>query len=359
VKLGVFIPTGNNGWIPSATSPQYLPSYELNRSVVERAEAMGFDFALCMVKFRGFGGDIKFWDYTLETFTLMSALAPVTERIKLYCSVAVLTLHPAVVARMAATIDDIAPGRFGINIVSGWNRSEYAQMGLWPGDDYFQRRYDYASEYVTVMQQLWESGVSNFRGEFFTMDDCRLGPTPSSHIDIVSAGSSARGRRFAAEFADFNFTDAPDGPAGLRRANEELATASAATGRTVSSIVLRQVVLDDTDAAARAKVERYNAGTDRVAAGNMAGNYQVDSTGTSSKAAAEQLLSANAAAITNGLIAGSPATVARELNELAAVPGTGGVLISLDDYREGLDRFRDVLPLLDFELATTPQPASV
>ncbi|MBM9465865.1 LLM class flavin-dependent oxidoreductase [Nakamurella leprariae] len=357
MKLGVFIPTGNNGWIPSTTSPQYQPTYELNRSVVERAEAMGFDFALCMVKFRGFGGQIKFWDTTLETFTLMSALAPVTERIKLYCSVAVLTLHPAVVARMAATIDDIAPGRFGINIVSGWNRSEYSQMGLWPGDDYFQRRYDYAGEYVSIMRELWETGQSDHRGDFFTLEDCRLGPTPAHHIDIVAAGSSPRGRRFAAEYADFNFTDAA-GPDGLRTANEELAAAAAVTGRSVSSIVLRQLVLDDTDAGARAKVEHYNAGTDRVAAGNMAGNYQVDSTGTSSQAAAEQLLAANAASLTNGLIAGSPATVAATLNELAAVEGTGGILVSFDDYREGLDRFRDVVPLLDFELAGAPQPAT-
>ena len=55
-----------------------------------------------------------------ESFTLMVGLAAVTERIKLFASVAVLTLPPAMVARMAVTIDSIAPGRFGVNIVSGW-----------------------------------------------------------------------------------------------------------------------------------------------------------------------------------------------------------------------------------------------
>jgi hypothetical protein len=44
---------------------------------------------------------------------------------------------PAVVARMASTIDSIAPGRFGINIVTGWQMAEYDQMGMWPGNDYF------------------------------------------------------------------------------------------------------------------------------------------------------------------------------------------------------------------------------
>lgn len=78
----------------------------------------------------GFGGESQFWDYNLESFTLMAALAAVTERIKLYAPSAVLTLPPALVARMATTIDDIAPGRFGINIVSGWAPAEYQQMGL-------------------------------------------------------------------------------------------------------------------------------------------------------------------------------------------------------------------------------------
>lgn len=351
MRLGVFVPTGNNGWIPSTTSPQYMPTFELNRSIVARTEAIGFDFALCMVKLRGFGGDTEFWDHTLETFTIMSALAATSERMKMYASVAVLTLHPAVVARMASTIDDVAPGRFGINIVSGWNREEYSQMGLWPGDDYFSRRYDYASEYVQVMTELWEKGQSDFTGEFFQLEDCRLGPRPASHIDIVSAGSSPRGRRFAAQYADYNFTDAPNGIAGIEQANAELAQACAETGRTVESIVLRQIVIDDTDELARKKVEHYNAGTDRVAVAHMAGNYEIDRLGTSSAAAAAQLTAHNSAAITNGLLCGSAATVARALNEIATVNGTGGVLMSFDDYYETVDRFgAEVVPLLDFEL---------
>ena len=42
MELGVFIPINNNGWIISAASPQYVPSFELNRRVVEKAEAFGF-----------------------------------------------------------------------------------------------------------------------------------------------------------------------------------------------------------------------------------------------------------------------------------------------------------------------------
>jgi pyrimidine oxygenase len=142
MDIGVFIPIGNNGWLISSTSPQYRPSFDLNRAVVQKAEAYGFDFALSMIKLRGFGGPTEFWDHNLESFTLMAGLAAVTSRIRLYASVAVLTLPPAIVARMAATIDVISRGRFGVNIVSGWQQAEYDQMGLWPGDAHFARRYE-------------------------------------------------------------------------------------------------------------------------------------------------------------------------------------------------------------------------
>lgn len=350
MRLGVFTPTGNNGWIPSATSPQYLPTYELNRSVVSRAEGYGFDFALCMVKFRGFGGETEFWDYTLDTFTVMSAVAAVTSAIRIYTSVGVLSLHPAVTARMAATMDSVAPGRIGLNIVSGWNREEYAQMGLWPGDDYFSYRYDYSSEYVRVMKELWDSGRCDFKGRYFQLEDCRLGPVPAHHVDIIAAGSSPRGRRFAAEYADYNFTDAPGGTDGLARANAELAAASATAGRPVRSIVLRQVMIADTDAEAQRRIDHYNAGADRVAQAHMAGNYKIDSAGTSSKTAAARLEAQSVVSVTGGLIAGSPATVAAMLNKTARVEGTSGILMSFDDYHEGLDRFgQEVIPLLDFE----------
>ena len=105
MDIGVFIPIGNNGWLISTTSPQYMPTFELNREIVQRAERYGLDFALSMIKLRGFGGKSEFWDHNLESFTLMAGLAAVTERIKLYASVAVLTIPPAIVARMAATID--------------------------------------------------------------------------------------------------------------------------------------------------------------------------------------------------------------------------------------------------------------
>jgi len=205
MDLGVFIPIANNGWLISKTSPQYNTSFALNRDVTLLAEKYGFEFAFSMVKLRGFGGESEFWDHALESFTLMAGIAAVTQRIKLYASSAVLTLPPAIAARMASTIDSIAPGRFGINIVSGWAEAEYTQMGLWPGKEHYERRYEYSAEYVTVMRELWTTGASNHKGAYFQMTDCKLSPRPSVTPSIVSAGQSDVGMLFAALHADFNF----------------------------------------------------------------------------------------------------------------------------------------------------------
>lgn len=350
MDLGVFIPIGNNGWLISTTSPQYKPSFELNRAVVERAEKYNFEFALSMIKFRGFGGESEFWDYNLESFTLMAGLAAVTERIKLYASTAVLTLPPAVVARMATTIDDIAPGRFGINIVSGWAPAEYEQMGLWPGDQYFQQRYDYSTEYVKIMQDLWDDGRSDFKGEFFTMEDCHMKPVPENHIDIVCAGQSERGMQFCAEYGDYNFIlgKGVNTPKAYAPSNEQLMAAKEATGRDIGSYVLFMVIMDETDEKAQAKWDMYNAGADADALSWMSDQGSKDASATEMSTGRAINLPEGAINFNMGTIVGSYESVARMLDEAASVPGTKGIMLTFDDFIEGMDTFgTKVQPLME------------
>src|SRR5260370_40694520 len=80
MDVGVFIPIGNNGWIASSTSPQYKPSFDLNRTIVEKAERYGLDFALSMIKLHGYGGPTEYLDSNLESFTLMAGAAGVAQR---------------------------------------------------------------------------------------------------------------------------------------------------------------------------------------------------------------------------------------------------------------------------------------
>jgi pyrimidine oxygenase len=323
------------------------------------AERHGFDFALSMIKLRRMGGATSYWDHNLESFTLMAGLAAVTERIKLYASTAILTLPPALVARMAVTVDSIAPGRFGVNIVSGWGSPEYSQMGLWPGDDYFGYRYDYASEYVAVMRELWETGRSDFKGEHFTMDDCRLGPLPGAGIPIVSAGQSDRGMDFCADHADFNFVMAQgvNTPTAHLDTNERLIRAIARTGRDVGSYVLFEVIADETDQAAIDRWQHYCDGIDEVAVANMSGRATLDptmedgSTGANIASAVEKLAVRDASELSNavnmgiGTLIGSYERVAAMLDDAAALPATAGIMLIFDDFVGGLDAFgRHVQP---------------
>ncbi|GAB6902025.1 LLM class flavin-dependent oxidoreductase [Kineosporia succinea] len=348
VEFGVFLPIANNGWILSETSPQYRPTFELNRTITQLAEQNGFGFALSMVKFRGYGGPTRHWDYCQDSLTLMTGLAAVTSRIKLFASVAPITLHPALVARMAATIDDISGGRFGINIVAGWNRAEYAQMGLWPGDDFYRYRYDYAQEYAHILRALWEHGKLTHHGRF-DLDDCQVLPTPEHGVKLISAGQSPRGQEFCARYCDYHFSAVGD-PAAVAAMNRRTHELAAGHGRSVTSLNLATIVLGDTDADARRKVELYTEGADVEAIGFMTGQYSLD---TAKDGSSASVVSGHGGPRPSPFyggaepIVGSAATVAAQLEEMAAIEGTGGIMLVFDDFIEGVARFgAEVRPLL-------------
>ncbi|MGE0222431.1 MAG: pyrimidine utilization protein A [Acetobacteraceae bacterium] len=341
MDIGVFIPINNNGWIISATSPQYKPSFELNRRVVAKAEEYGLDFALSMIKLHGFGGKTEFWDHGLESFTLMAGLASVTRRIRLYASTAVLTIPPAIVARMASTISDISGGRFGVNIVSGWHKVEYTQMGLWPGDDHFAHRYDYSTEYVTVMKALWETGHCDFQGRYFQMDDCRLSPPPIGKVPLVSAGQSDRGMEFAAQYCDFNFAlgEGLNDPCRAAGVPARMLAHARKAGRDVGSYMLYMIIADETDDAAMAKWNLYNQGADQDALAHLLGKAAEDTAPNETSMASAIMRSPSPINFNMGTLVGSYERVAAMLDQAATMPGVKGIMLTFDDFLLGLDAF--------------------
>ncbi len=346
MDVGIFIPIGNNGWMMSKTAPQYMPSFELNRKTAVEAEAQGFEFLLSMVKLKGFGGDTEFWDHNLESFTLMAGLAAATEKINLFASVALPTMNPAMVARMASTIDDISDGRFGINIVSGWNQVEYSQMGEWPGDWYFEKRYDYGSEYVQVMQELWTDGVSNLKGEYFQMDDCQLSPPPKDNkVPLVCAGQSDRGMEFCATYGDYQFIIGTEDLDVVRADAARLVAAAEKTGRDVGVYVLFQITMGDTDEEAQAKWQHYQEGADLEAIKFLIGAAEMDTSGATADKIAEMQQAFN---LNIGAIAGSHATIAARLDEVSQIPGVKGTMCVFDDYPVATKEFGEkVMPLME------------
>lgn len=147
MKIGVFVPIGNNGWLISTHAPQYMPTFELNKAIVQKAEHYHFDFALSMIKLRGFGGKLN---SGITTWVLYPDGRP--GRGDLEDPDLRHRRHPD------ATAGDCRPDGLHYRLHLRrpvWRQSgdrlakpEYDQMGMWPGDDYFASRYDYLTEYV-------------------------------------------------------------------------------------------------------------------------------------------------------------------------------------------------------------------
>ncbi|HEU0218032.1 MAG TPA: LLM class flavin-dependent oxidoreductase [Stellaceae bacterium] len=323
---------------------------DLNREVVQKAERYGFDFALSMIKLHGFGGPSQYWDYNLESFTLMAGLASVTSRIQLFATCAVLTMPPPIAARMAVTIDSISRGRFGINIISGWQRREYTQMGIWPGAEHYRRRYDYCAEYVSIMRELWATGRSDFKGDFFKMDDCRCLPLPTADIPFICAAQSDAGTRYAAEYADYNFCSGGqvNQPRAAEKSVERLIEANAKAGRDCGALLLQMMIADETDAAAMAKWEHYKAGIDLEAIAYRDAQAEDDpSKDPFSQPLRRKTLGIDKLPTNQGVFVGSYASVAQMLDEMATVPGVRGVMLTFDDFVIGMEQFgQRIQPLM-------------
>jgi pyrimidine oxygenase len=247
-----------------------------------------------------------------------------------------------IVARMAVTIDSISKGRFGVNVISGWQETEYTQMGIWPGESHYLRRYEYCEEYVTIMRELWSTGRSDFKGEFFQMEDCRCSPLPSRQIPVICAGQSDRGTRFAAEYADYNFVASSgiNTPTSIAGPVSRLVEATAVSGRSCGALVLIMVIADETDEAAMAKWEHYKAGTDYEALAWRDGQATNDP-GKDPQSIAGRFVATSKQKLPTsmGVLVGSYAHVAAMLDELGGVPGVQGAMLTFDDFVVGMEQF--------------------
>lgn len=350
MRFGVFLPNGSNGYIPSAGSPIYKPSYAHNLMITLEAERQGLDFVLSMMKYRGFGGTTGYWEECLESFTLMAALAAQTSKIGLFPSVTVLAHHPALCARMIATIDDISDGRCGLNIVTGWNKPEYVQMGLWKGDEYYDRRYEFASDYLTILKQLWRNGRATHHSEFFDLDDCVVEPRPGREIPIVCAGQSPKGQEFTAAMGDHNFVIAH--PEALPEIVRGVKAKAAALGRKVGTYALFHLLIADTDETAEAMGQNIIAKGDRGAMENILASAALDTNvgGTSERLKQGLSLSledGNMALMGIPALHGCPASIAQKIDAIAEDTGIDGILFSWPDFVPGIRDFGElVMPLL-------------
>jgi alkanesulfonate monooxygenase SsuD/methylene tetrahydromethanopterin reductase-like flavin-dependent oxidoreductase (luciferase family) len=109
-----------------------------------------------------------------EVWTLLAAIAARTTRIKIGPLVAATAFHaPAMLAKMAATVDEVSQGRLIVGLGAGWNETEFRAFGF-P----FDHRISRFEEAFTIIRTLLRDGRIDFDGKFFQARDCELLPRP-------------------------------------------------------------------------------------------------------------------------------------------------------------------------------------
>ena len=143
----------------------------------------------------------------MEGWSLLTAAAAITERLRLGLLVTGNTYrNPALLAKMAATIDQISHGRLTLGIGSAWFGREHAAYG-WRFPP-LKERCDRLDEALEVIKRLFtdgNGGTANFQGEYYRLDNCPLAPpcTQTPHLPILVGGNGEkRTLRSCAKYAD-------------------------------------------------------------------------------------------------------------------------------------------------------------
>jgi len=210
------------------------PSWSLLRTAAIAAEETGFDTVvledgLLLLDDEGNAG---LWD----PISIAAAIAAATTRIAI--GHAVLNnpyRHPALVARAAATLDEISGGRYVLGIGLGNTPDDYPRFGI-PADHRFSR----FRESIAVICDLLRTGRAQLDGQFYTVPDGELvlrGPRPSGPPIVIAAGKPKM-LRLAAKFADeWNWwTATPAEPETMREIVAEMDRACEETGRDPASL---------------------------------------------------------------------------------------------------------------------------
>ena len=353
VEFGVFLPVGQGGFIVSTTRPPTPATYVYNRQVVQLAEELGLGFVISQARWRGFGGPSGHNDVTLESITTTAALAECTRRIQLFCTIHTMAFHPAVAAKMVATIDEISGGRVGVNLVAGSNPIDHGQMGIWRDLDHAQL-YEVATEWITVAKRLWTEPRVDFVGKHYQLVDCMSNPKPVQQPNppILCAATSDTGMRFTMQHADASLVNGMD-RADLARNGRRAKELAAEMGGSTRSVGLVMFVPGETDAEAQARVDYFNAGADVEAMAARTWEYSQSAKEWSRDEALRRETLKNfpdgrtPAAITRNAVVGSIDTLVKQISELIEDGDFDWLGFYFPDYVADLEVFgRQVLPRL-------------
>jgi alkanesulfonate monooxygenase SsuD/methylene tetrahydromethanopterin reductase-like flavin-dependent oxidoreductase (luciferase family) len=157
------------------------------QAIARCAEAAGYD-SIWVGDHMLYRGDGRRERGPWDAWTMLAALAASTVRVELGPLVAATAFHPpGLVARMAATIDEISGGRFVLGLGTGWNETEFRAFGI-P----FEHKVARFEEAFTIIRRLLAGERVTFAGRFYQVDGAVLLPRPLRPVPLLVGTSGTR-----------------------------------------------------------------------------------------------------------------------------------------------------------------------
>ena len=347
LSLGLFGLNCSGGLAVTTVPERWDASWENNQKAAVMADEAGLDFMLPLGRWKGYGGITDHNASNFETLTWASGILASTRNIMAFGTTHVSLFNPVVAAKQMVTADHIGQGRFGLNIVCGWNSDEFDMLGvdLAQHDD----RYDQGQEWIDVVTQAWScDGPFDYDGKFYQVHKTEIYPKPygGGRPTLVCAGNSPRGRQFAARNADMMFTNLRGDIEGARQNVKDLREISAGFKRDIGVFSNVSVVCRPSKKEAEEYFHYYaveNADFDAVE--NLIEGRGLKKPGVSE----EFLMGARVrAAAGNGAlpIVGTPDEVVATMERLSDY-GISALAMGFTNYLDHFPYFRDeVLPRL-------------
>jgi alkanesulfonate monooxygenase SsuD/methylene tetrahydromethanopterin reductase-like flavin-dependent oxidoreductase (luciferase family) len=349
LKIGLFGANCSSGRAVTKVPERWSGSWPDNLRLARMADEAGIDFMLPIGRWKGYGGETDYQGATLETVTWACALLASTRRIVVFGTVHAPLFHPVIAAKEFVTADHIGEGRFGLNVVVGWNEDEFEMFGVKQRDH--ETRYEFGEEWLNIVKRCWSDPEEfDFDGRFFKLKGVRAKPKPygGARPLIMNAGASPTGRSFAIRNCDAFFTNASrtsldDVAQRVRAAKEE----ARQYGRELDVYTVGVVTCRPTEKEAEDYFQHcIVAHADWSAVDEILAKKNI----TRERVGDEEFLrQRNGYAMGMGglKIVGNPDQVAEQIGALAKA-GMRGIALSLVNYADELPYFCDeVLPRLE------------
>lgn len=207
LKIGLFGENCSSGRAVTTVPERWSGNWEDNLTLAKMADAAGIDFLLPVARWKGYGGDTDYMGTSLETITWATGLLAATKRITVFGTIHAPLFHPIIAAKQFVTADQVGEGRFGLNLVVGWNEDEFQMFGVTQREH--EQRYEYAQEWLDAVKMAWGPRDDfTFEGKFLKLKNVRAKPKPvgGARPLIMNAGASPTGRAFAIRNCDAFFT---------------------------------------------------------------------------------------------------------------------------------------------------------